>query len=82
METDRYPAVRHLAWRAARRLRQPPGRICGRLRPLRQRRRSPRVVGRLRGSQGTVEVPQAAALAAVRARAQAGDQDRDLEIGE
>jgi hypothetical protein len=82
MAADRYPAVRHLAWRGVRRLAAPDAPPGSGLAPdydpsgpADDRRR---VVDRLRAALGTAEVPPPASLTALRAEA----RDSDLEIGE
>jgi hypothetical protein len=68
MATDRYPAVRHLAWRSARRL-MAPGAPVGIARSA---------VDRLRASVGTAEVPSPGWLTEMSGQG----PERDLEIGE
>jgi hypothetical protein len=77
MVTDRYPAVRYLAWRSVRRLELPGGFVGG-YDPSAAVNERRRAVDRLRASLGTAEVAPPAALLALRGRA----RDRDLEIGE
>ena len=86
MVRDRYPAVRHLAWRSLRRLTSPggPGRAPGGASaadydPSATPVERAAAVGHLRAALGPAIVdPSVAELAA---RTNAGD-DRDLEIGE
>ena len=75
MDTDRYPAVRHIAWRSLRRLVT----VAGAYDASAEKRQRSAAVARLRAELGPAAVtPGAAAVAALRARA----TDRDLEIGE
>ncbi len=82
MAADRYPAVRHLAWRSLRRLLEAG--YAADYDPSADPEARARVVTRLRASLGTAELRPAANvaaradLAALRAKA----RDRDLEIGE
>ncbi len=82
MAADRYPAIRHLAWRAVRRLAAPdapPGSgLAADYDPSGPADERRRVVGRLRAALGTAEVPPPAFRTALRAET----SDRDLEIGE
>jgi hypothetical protein len=75
METDRYPAVRHIAWRSLRRLATVGGDYdASAEKPARSA-----MIARLRAELGRAAVaPDTKAIAALRARA----TDRDLEIGE
>jgi len=83
METDRYPAVRHLAWRSLRRLiapAAPPGSgAAADYDPSADSAARARVVGRLRRELGAaVPDPDASTRAALAA----GAPDQTLEIGE
>ena len=82
MARDRYPAVRHLAWRSLRRLVAPdasPGTgLAADYEPSASSAERNDAVGRLRTALGESVVAPAAALTLLRA----GARDRDLEIGE
>jgi hypothetical protein len=82
LAADRYPAVRHLAWRAVRRLVDPdasPGSgFAADYDPSGSPDDRRGAVGRLRESLGTAEVPPPASLTALGGRG----RDRDLEMGE
>jgi predicted CXXCH cytochrome family protein len=76
MAADRYPAVRHLAWRSLRRLVAPG--FAADYDPCAEPAARDRVVARLCASLGTAEVRPPAAAAALRGQV----PDDDLEIGE
>jgi hypothetical protein len=82
MAGDRYPAVRHLAWRSLRRLVAPdasPGAgFAADYDPSDTAAARAEAVGRLRALLGKAALAPSPALAALRA----GARDRDLEIGE
>ena len=82
MALERYPAVRHLAWRSLRRLMAPdasPGAgFAADYDPSAAPAERGAAVGRLRATLGESATAPAPALAALRA----GARDRDLEIGE
>ncbi len=82
MARDRYPAVRHLAWRSLRRLLAPdasPGaRLAADYDPSANPAERDDAVRRLRTLLRDSTVAPPAALTALRA----GARDRDLEIGE
>ena len=82
MAEDRYPAVRHLAWRGLRRLVAPdatPGAgFALDYDPSGEPAQRTMVVGRLRAALGHSAVPPPAGLTTLRGSA----RDRDLEIGE
>jgi predicted CXXCH cytochrome family protein len=79
MANDRYPAVRHLAWRSLRRLSRPAGGPAEAYDPSATPSERARVVAGLRAALGAAaQDPAPAWLAARRTAA----QDEDLEIGE
>jgi hypothetical protein len=80
MDSDRYPAVRHIAWRALRRLAA----VTGGYDASAERAERSAMVARLRAELGgRAAAPDGKTVAALRAGASAaGSADRDLEIGE
>jgi hypothetical protein len=79
MARDRYPAVRHLAWRSLRRLAAPGAGLAAAYDPSGTPPDRARVVARLRAMLGPAGAEPAPAALAMRRHT---TPDRDLEIGE
>lgn len=79
MSRDRYPAVRHLAWRSLRKLAAPGTGLAAAYDPSGTPDDRARVVARLRAALGSAAVAPSPAVLALRRHL---PRDRDLEIGE